>query len=350
MASALAFASGCVPDLGGWEVVIDDTPRPLRDGGRPPGVDAGAQTGGPCGHPTLFAAAHELGDGPGRVMRWELQGAGGLVPCSDLVAEGAFGSLPWAVAPVSDDLVAVASQQGVVGVNPIEDRAVWTEAMSGMHPNDAFVITDRDSRDRVPVVAWSGVGTSAQLRAPIRLVEVYEPGGGIRRSLSASDLMLGSATSMTASPRVIGEALALNGNVYSLGEVVLNGTGLRTPALIGPFEDGAAYTISAGANDRVVWSADLPDGMGGRATGVVHTADAWGGGEITTQGAGGCGEMDCTPVHAVIDPSVAQGVVVICEGSPNWLATFDLGASTCNVWAQGDALGTRRLSYLAVLE
>lgn len=355
--AAVLLAGGCVPDLTGWEVVRDDVPRPRRDGGVPPGVDGGpgVQTGGPCGRPTLFAAAQELGDGPGRVMRWQLQGTGGLVPCNDVVAEGALGPLPFAVAAVSDELIAVASQQGVVGVNPIEDRALWTEATMGMHPNDAFVVTDPSSRDRVPVVAWSGVGVSAQLRGPIRFVEVYEPGGGIRRSLSASDLMLGSATAMAASPRTLGEAIAVNANVYSLGEVSLFGGGLRSPALIGPFEGGAAYTISAGGSvgggsERVVWSAELPDPMGGRASGVVATDDVWSGGEIITQGAGGCGEMDCTPVHAVIDPSVPQGVVVICEGSPNWLVTFDLGASTCNVWAQGPALGTRRLSYLAVLE
>jgi len=288
-------------------------------------------------------------------MRWEVQGTGGLIPCGDVLADGALDALPFSVAAVDENFIVVASTSGVVGIDPVEDRVLFSVPKTNLHPNDAFVVDDPVAGTRLPIIAWSSSGTSSQLRGTIRLLEGYGIDGSVRHSWSGSDLVLGNATAMSANPNVATEALAMNSAVYTAAEVDLfDAARRRDPALIGPLSNASVYTISGGRSlggtKRLAWSITIRDEMtGAQQPGMAISNDPWGTAELAFETIGSCGEESCEPIHTVLDPTLDQAVFTICEGSPRELLRFDIGGGVCELWADGSILGNRRLQYLTIL-
>jgi hypothetical protein len=341
--------AGCPPDLSPW-TVFDPADPPQRDGSvPPPRTDSSTPptTGGACAAPTLLVAAHQLGDGPGRVLRYEIHGSSGLVPCGDVTAGGELDPLPFAIAPVSDRFLLVASRDRVQAVDPVDDRLLYELPVAGMHPNDAFPVDDEAWRDRVAAVAWSNTGSSASERGIIRRIETYTVEGARRNTWDASALTLGSATAMAASPREPTEALAMNSGVYSAAEIDLFGQVRREPPLVPGIMDTSTTTIASGRSSdgtqRLAWTS-VADGTNA----ILVTDDPWGA-DLGLDGTTGC-ESECDGVHVAIDPSSSRALYAICDvdGRQRSVVWLDMDAASCLETIPAGSLGDLRPSYLAV--
>lgn len=345
----IALLSGCLPDLSDYYVV--DPSEPRRDGGPTvrvdAGVDAGPSTGGPCGLPHLLVAVENLTGGAGRILRYELPPGGGVRACRPLTAQGALMQQPFAVAGVTDRFVLVAGRDGVMGVDPMNDTLRFQLPRLGDHPNDAFALYDESRRDWVGGVAWSGIGTSSDVRGPIRNVLAYSAEGGERWAWSGTSLGISSCTALTSSPRDPSELVALHPNLWAAAEVDPFGQVIRSsPPLVPPIGGTVVTTISGGTGGGVAMLA-----WGGRVDGQPRmltlegpfTDDIF---QVT------CGERACRFEHVAVDPSRPRAVLGLCElDGRREVVRLDFEQTVCEPLVGPDAVPTSmRMSYLSFVQ
>ncbi len=352
----VVLSAGCYPDLGVYRIGERDAgpPRPGVDAGPPrTGFDAGPprdRFGGPCARPTLLLAAQSLGDAPSQILRYELHGTAGIVPCGPAAADGELTREPFAVVGVNERFALLAGRGGVDGVDPVDDRRLYHLDAPGLHPNDAFALPDPLRGDYVAIVAWSTAGGGADLRGSIREVRAYSADGVERRSWTGSELTLGASTALAANVHLPAGSLAVNSAVFAGAEVDLWFASRSDPALVPPFASTVLHSLHTGrgrdGRETFVWS-----GVVRGEPSMVVIRDPYSSLDDVER-TGLCESVLCDPVHAVVDPSSDHAVIAICrrDGVHFEVQRFDLSRSVCETLIDSATLGDLRPWYASILE
>lgn len=347
--AALGALAGCPPDLDRFHLASSGT-----DGGDPesdagePGGDSGPLLGGPCEVPHLLVAVESLEGGAGRVLRFELADDGAVRRCGDLGAAGEIASMPLTLAWLDDERVAVASDVGIQMLDPTGDSLVWSTGGDGLWPRDAFVLEEPGIGRRLAIaVGQPGIDD-------LREIRVYDGDGGVTRSwpLNGGDLPLGLGVyGVTQSPVHRERLLAVKLGGYAAAEVdPWEPAGYTAEPWVRDRKGVVFSSISALESDglnRVAWV-----GVEAGASGVYYLFEPTGQPGQTPSMGIGCGNRECSFVHAVPDPTLNTRLFAICaEGSERDLVRFTSTGGECEVIVSAadlEGMGSMGLGRLAV--
>lgn len=344
LALAVLTTSGCLPDLGPWQIVRGDAGTlPPRDDGSI--VEPPPTTGGPCALPYMLVTAENLGGGAGAILRYELPAGGGVRACGSLTAHGELMQQPFSVAAPTDRFVLAAGREGVQAIDPSTDELRYTLTRSGQHPNDAFALRDDSRAGWVAGVAWSNIGSSSGVRGGIREIVAYTIEGAERWRWDGSTLGVSSSTAVSSAPSDFGELLATHPSSWAAAELDPFGQVLRTsPPLVGAIAGTVVTSIGAGRGggvSMIAWTA-LVDGAPRVLTlEEPYTDDIF---QVT------CGDMACQFEHVAVDPSRPRAVVALCglDGIRRSVVRLDFQNMVCEPLVPDTAVPDgMRLSYLA---
>lgn len=358
--AAVLLASGCLPDLDGWEVG-----RAGPDGSiapPPPGTRCAPPVtcGGTCALPWLLASVEDLGPEAscgGQVWRWSLTGSDGdFCTCEPLDAGGRLPRLPFAIGFVPPQTVVVAAEDDrVVAIDGGSDRVLW-EANSTLQPADVFAIDDNAGNPMVGVSVRNRGGD-------IRRIDFYDAARGgpaISRGVNG-DLPLGlGISSVTQSPFDRRWLRALKPNSHAAFDVDpwMNVAYTEPPHTVS--RDGFfLHTIHAmydGTWHRTVWTGERSD-LEERPSGVYRLAVVDDGGDNRVPLRDECDngpdrlpyETTCEFLDATADPPLNTSSIAICRDAAGERRIVRVHFGTCwPVVQQEQVHADLRISGIAV--